>query len=295
MNLEEEPVDPPEEMTITLPERWIMTRLGEVGEKMAGALDDYLFNEAASTGYQFVWHEYCDWYLEMAKPALYGKDPLRKSSARVVLQESFKAVLKLIHPFMPFVTEEIWQRLPGTEGSIMKAPYPGASDFPADSGSVKEMEVIMGIITGVRNIRGEMNIPPSKKVSIVIDNPNKREEEFINQSLIHIQNLAGVEEVTVGSRLPKPEASASAISGESQVHVLLKGLIDFDEEKKRLRKQIKSIEEELEAAKKKLSNKQFMDKAPAEIVNKVRGQVDSMDIKLKKLIQNLNFFESVDA
>ena len=295
MNLDGESAEKPEGDIHTLPERWIMTRLGQVGEQMGKALDDYLFNEAASIGYQFIWHEFCDWYLEMAKPALYGDDQTQKQTARFVLQESFKAVLKLIHPIMPFVTEEIWQRLPNSEGSIMTAPFPGASDFLADSQSLKAMDTVMGVITGVRNIRGEMNIPPSKKVSIVVDVPGEGDEAVIRQNLIHIQNLAGVDAATVGSQMSKPEASASAISGENQVHVLLKGLIDFEEERKRLRKQIKAVEKDQEASKRKLANRQFMEKAPKEIVEKVKEKVESMGLKLEKLYRNLNFFESVDA
>ena len=157
------------------------------------------------------------------------------------------------------------------------------------------MDTVMGVITGVRNIRGEMNIPPSKKVSIVVDVPNEGDEAVIRQNLIHIQNLAGVDAATVGSQMSKPEASASAISGENQVHVLLKGLIDFEEERKRLRKQIKAVEKDQEASKRKLANRQFMEKAPKEIVEKVKEKVESMGLKLEKLYRNLNFFESVDA
>jgi valyl-tRNA synthetase len=194
---------------------------------------------------------------------------------------------------MPFVTEEIWQKIPGLEGSIMKAPFPEPSEFIADERALKEMHLIMGIINGVRNIRGEMNIAPSRKVNIVIEVPEPEEADCIRKNLYHIRNLAGVDGVEAEPRVAKPEASATAVFDQKQVHVLLKGLLDFDEEKKRLRREIRKVEKDLEGASRKLSNDQFLGKAPPEIVEQVRGKVEAMSVKLEKLNQNLSFFESI--
>ena len=293
MNLGEGHQEEPEKIIDNLPERWILTRLSQVSRGIAEALDEYRFNDGANLCYQFVWHEFCDWYLEMAKQALYGEDQHLKHSTVFVVQKALKAVLKLVHPFMPFVSEEIWQRLPGTSESIMVAPFPEPTEFEVDEAALKEMDLLIGVITGIRNIRGEMNIPPSKPVSIVLDVPDPAEAGVIQENLVHIQNLAKVDSIDMASGVAKPAASATAVVGQSQVHVLLKGLLDFEEEKKRLRKQIASTEKDMEASSRKLSNPQFVEKAPPEIVDDVRKKVEIMKEKINKLNHNLNLFESL--
>ena len=295
MNLDEEVRLEQKDVQYTLAERWILTRLGQVSDQISKSLDAYRFNDAANLCYQFVWHEFCDWYLEMVKQDLYGQDETLKQSSRFVLQKVLTGVLRITHPFMPFVTEEIWQKLPETEGSIMVAEFPEASDFLCDEEALKEMDLVKGIITGVRNIRGEMNIPPSKHVSILMEVPDSGDREILGRNISHIQNLARVDSASIDALVTKPEASATAVFGENQVHVVLEGLLNFQEEKERLKKQIKGIEKELAVANKKLSNAQFLEKAPAEIVEEVREKVGSMGNKLEKLNQNLNLFESIDA
>lgn len=278
----------------TLADRWILTRLGQVSNDVSLALEDFRFNDAAGLCYQFVWHELCDWYLEMAKESFYGDDEALKQSAKATVKEALMASLKLLHPFMPFVTEEIWHKLPGTESSIMSAEFPKKSDFPEDKDALTEMDLLMEVITGIRNIRGEMNIPPSKSVSIVIDMVGKEESDILNRNLAYIQSLAKVDDASIVSGVPKPEASATAVFGRNQVHVLLKGLIDFEEERKRLRKEIGKIEKDIQASDKKLTNKSFLEKAPADIVAKVKEKVEDLTLKLDKLNQNLSFFEVIN-
>ncbi len=285
---------PSKNIVYSLPDRWISTRLGKVSEEISKALDEYRFNDAASLCYQFVWHEFCDWYLEMIKERLYGDDELLKTSTKAVLRDVLTGVLRLLHPFMPFITEEIWQRLPGSEGSIMNADFPAASEFLSDQQAVEDMNLVMDIITGIRNIRGEMNINPAKKVDIVAEILEARDIEIIRQNLSHIRNLAKVDSVHIDKEVSKPEASMTAVVAGNQVHVLLKGLMDFDEEKKRLRKEIKIIREEMEVSAKKLSSKGFLEKAPAEIVDKVREKFESMKVELEKFEKNLKFFEAIN-
>jgi valyl-tRNA synthetase len=294
MNLEGEIDTEGRNRSYTLSDRWILTRLGQVSTDVARALEGYRFNDAAGLCYQFVWHEFCDWYLEMAKQGLYGDDEALKESSRATVQEVLIAALKLLHPFMPFVTEEIWQKLPATDDSIMIAEFPEAPDFMEDKDSLKEMDLLMGVITGIRNIRGEMNIPPSKHVNILIDMANKEESAILGRNLVHIQTLAKVDDISIDSGVPKPEASATAVFGQNQVHVLLKGLLNFEEERNRLSKEIKKIEKDIEASDKKLSNKNFLGKAPAEIVAKVKEKVETLSLKLEKLNQNLSFFETIN-
>jgi valyl-tRNA synthetase len=294
MNVDAEAQKPLHEAAYALPERWILSRLHAVSGEITKALEAYRFNDAANLCYQFVWHEFCDWYLELAKLGLYGDNDKIRGSSQAVLQKALMAVLKMLHPFMPFVTEEIWQRLPETRGSIMVAPFPEPSEFPLDEEALREMDLLMGVITGVRNIRGEMSIPPAKKVDILLDMPNAEEGEIVRQNTAHIQSLARVNSVQVAAKVAKPEASATAVFGENQVHVLLKGLLDFQEEQRRLKKEIKKIEKDMESAAKKLSNKQFMDKAPEDVIEKVKEKVAVMQLRLEKLNHNLNFFASID-
>ena len=294
MNLDENEDPKHDERAYTLADRWILTRLGQVSAEVAQAIEAYQFNEAAGHCYQFIWHELCDWYLEMAKQELYGEDGVSKETARAVVQEALMVALKLLHPFMPFITEEIWQKLPGTDGSIMTASFPEVSDFLRDEDALKEMNLLMGVIAAIRNIRGEMNISPSKNVNLIIDAKSEQDEEILERNLSYIQTLAKVDGVSIGLGLPKPEKSATAIFEETSVHVLLEGLIDFGEEKKRIGKAINKIEKEMAASNKKLSNKGFLQKAPAEIVADVRNKFEGLSAKLSKLKQNLSFLETID-
>jgi valyl-tRNA synthetase len=294
MNLEGEVPVGEDSLTYSLADRWILTRVGQVSEEMSRALDNYLFNEAASACYQFVWHEFCDWYLEMAKEGIYGRDPSVKASSMWVLHKVLMSVLKLVHPFMPFVTEEIWQRLPGTQGSVMVADFPGSADFMMDQEALEEMELVMGLIGGIRNIRGEMNIPPSKKVRVVADVPSPAHCDVLRDNVSYIQNLAKVDSVRIESGPSKPKASATAVFGQNQAHVLLEGLIDFEEERNRVGKEIKKIEKEMEGNRRKLSNEAFLEKAPRAVVEQVRERVQKMESKMEKLLRNLEFFESIE-
>ncbi|HJX33782.1 MAG TPA: class I tRNA ligase family protein [Desulfatiglandales bacterium] len=294
INLEGDSEVPSKGIVYSLPDRWILTRLGAVSGDVSRALDEYRFNDAASLCYQFVWHEFCDWYLEMIKERLYGDDESLKGSTRAVLRVTLMGILRILHPFMPFITEEIWHRLADDKGSIMYADFPAASEFLNDRKALEEMGLVMDIITTIRNIRGEMNIAPSKKVDILAEIPENSDIEIVRQNLSHIRNLAKVDSIEILREISKPEASVTAVVGMNQLHVLLKGIMDFDEEKKRLRKEIKTLSKEMEASAKKLSSKGFLENAPAEIVAGVRDKFESMKAELEKFEKNLKFFESIN-
>lgn len=278
----------------TLEDRWVFARLGRVSRRISRALEEYRFNDAANLCYQFVWHEFCDWYLEMAKERLYSEDRAARDAARRNVRSVLIATLKLLHPFMPFVTEEIWHKLPGAEGSIMVAGFPDPEECPEDEAALREMNILMNVITGVRNIRGEMNIPPSRKANIVIDVPDTDHVAWLEKNSSHIRTLARAEEISIAKGAVKPEASATAVSDNIQVHVQLKGLLDFEEEKKRLRKRIGKIEKDMQVSRNKLANEGFLQKAPAEIVAEVRQKVAEADMTLENLNKNLSFLETLD-
>ncbi len=278
---------------LTLADHWIMARIGKVAEEITSQIDGYKFNDAASTCYQFIWHEFCDWYLEMVKLELYSEDQKAREVAQSVMQILLSGVVRLLHPFVPFITEEIWQRLPNTEGSIMTSQFPQPTEFIYDEESIKEMDLLKGVITGVRNIRGEMNIPPKKYVKIVIDVKGLREREIIENNLAYITSLAKVESIDIVSDIKKPEWSATYVFGDIQVHVLLKGLINYDDERKRIHKEIRRLEHEMDLSRRKLANKDFLNQAPPHIVENVKGKAELTSVKLEKLNQNLTILEGL--
>jgi valyl-tRNA synthetase len=281
------------EAVYSLADRWILSRLHQVSEEVTKAVEEYRFNDGANQCYQFVWHEFCDWYLEMAKEGIYSENGTIRASTLSVLVTALKAVVKLLHPFMPFVTEEIWQRLPGVQGSIMTAPFPRSREFAFYEQAVKEMSLVMGAITGIRTIRGEMNIPPSKKVDIVVEAPDRNDAEILQLNTPHLRSLGKVESIEIKTAVAKPHGSATAVFGQNQVHVLLKGLLDFEEEKKRLRKEITKAEKDRSMLEKKLSNPQFREKAAAEIIEEVQEKKEALGVRLEKLTHNLKVFEAM--
>ena len=278
---------------LSLPDRWILDRLKTVSKNLADALDTYRFNDAANELYQFVWHEFCDWYLEFIKPALYGnKGELEEKSSKKVLWRVLHDTLILLHPITPFVTEEIWHILPGTDGSIMKATFPTnetvLSTIPFDPDAVEEMELIMAMVNGIRNIRGEMNISPSQPLGVLVQTPDEKSRRLLEQNQEFVINLARLDSFKVEPVGEKPKGTATAIVGETLISVFLEGIIDFGQEVVRLEKEIAKIDTEVEKLNKKLNNPGFVNKAPEAVVDKVKGLHLEYVEKKDKLTVNLN-------
>jgi valyl-tRNA synthetase len=175
----------------------------------------------------------------------------------------------------------------------MVAPFPEPDEFLADEDSLMEMDILKGVITGIRNVRGEMNIPPKKSVKVIIDVKGSREREVLENNSAHITSLAKVESMDLVSGIEKPESSAGYILGDIQVHVLLKGLLNYEDERKRIRKLIEKMEREIEISRKKLANKDFVNQAPSHIVDGVRERVELINLKLEKLNRNLANLEGL--
>jgi valyl-tRNA synthetase len=283
---------------LSLPDKWIFSRLGRVTEEVADALDGYRFNEAAGTLYNFVWHEFCDWYLEAIKPALYDKEgPQAKESTRVVLWRVLHDALVLLHPFIPFVTEEIWAHMPGTNGSIMKAAYPAQAVDAAGSKLLQESEskmgILMGVITGIRNVRGEMNISPTMALQVLIQSEDEKTRKIMETHRDLIINLARLSSLEVQNAGERPKSSATAVVGSASIFVLLEGIIDFAKETKRLEKETKKLAAELTTMAKKLRNEGFLSKAPSDVIEKVREKQDLLLEKQKKIQTNLDRIKAV--
>jgi len=286
-----------DEAHLSLPDRWILSRLTQVTEQVATALDEYKFNEAANGAYQFVWHEFCDWYLEAAKPALYDETrSANRSAARQVLWTVLRDILVLLHPFAPFVTEEIWDKLPGTEGSIMRATYPQPRAYIADPGQLvhaeKEMALVMDIITGIRNIRGEMNIAPSAKLEAAVGSVQAEVRRSVTDHQDLIINLARLSALRVQTDDHHSTTAATAIVADATLLVELKGVVDFTQEAQRLEKEIGKLTRELAGVEKKLSNQGFLSKAPENVVAEVREKQNLMAEKLEKLSTTLDKVKS---
>ncbi|MBW2591616.1 MAG: valine--tRNA ligase [Deltaproteobacteria bacterium] len=278
---------------LSLADRWILSRLTRVTRALAEALDGYRFNDAAGALYHFVWHEFCDWYLEAIKPALYGKEgEERLGATRNVLRHVLKNTLILLHPFVPFVTEEIWHKLPHTRGSIMTAAFPLDTSeelLPGEDAEAEtQMELISGMITGIRNIRGEMGIAPSMALDVTMQSvdDNIRSSAADNQDLLI--NLARLKSFTAEKPGSRPKAAATAIVANATLFVSLEGIIDFAKEAGRLEKEMQKIDIELGKISKKLNNDDFLSKAPDQVVAKVREKYDVLVEKQDKLKLNLN-------
>ena len=269
-----------------LPDRWILARLRRTVRQVAEALDTYKFNEAAGAAYQFVWHEFCDWYLEAAKPALYGEDaPEAREASRRVLWQVLRDTLVLLHPFAPFVTEEIWDKLPGTSGSIMQAAFPAAADAGDDTPTEAEtqMALVMALVTAIRNVRGEMNISPAAQLHVTVQSADGAVRAVVAQHRAIVINLARLADVTVGEPGERSATAATAIVGDCELLVELKGVIDFAQEAQRLEKELGKLNKDLSAINKKLNNDSFLEKAPPAVVAEVKEKQAVLSEKQDKL------------
>ncbi len=292
MNLEGS-MEPDGDIEPSLEDRWVLSRLGKVAQEVGKAIDEYRFNEAAGAAYQFAWHEFCDWYLELIKGALYNdEEPQRQAATRKVLAEALSRLVRILHPFMPYITEELWQRLPGTQGSVMKADWPLAAEGEIDDEAEAQMQLVMDVISAVRNIRGEMGISPGKAVPTVILTESTQVEDILQAQAAHISSLARLErlEINSGGAAPK-KAAGSALQGLS-VYVPLEGLVDFSAEEARLNKELAKLEKEITPSRKKLQNEGFLAKAPAEVVAKEKTKVAEAENKMQTLQANLERIRS---
>jgi valyl-tRNA synthetase len=247
-----------------------------------------------------VWHEFCDWYLEAVKPALYDKEgPQAKESTRSVLWRVLHETLILLHPFIPFVTEEIWQHLPGTEGSIMKAAYPDYTGKAAGYEQVRQaeakMEILMNVVAGIRNVRGEMNLAPSLSLPVLVQSEDAQTREIIEAHRDLVINLAKLSALTVDKAGQRPKSSATAVVNNASIFVELEGIIDFAKEIQRLEKETGKLAIELTKIGKKLENEGFLNKAPADVIEKVREKQAVLLEKQQKLQMNLDRIKAAEA
>jgi valyl-tRNA synthetase len=276
-------------------DRWILTRLEETIRQTSQALEGYKFNEAASTLYAFTWHNFCDWYIEMAKDDLYGDDALARARVQRVLFEVLETLLRLLHPFMPFITEEIWQVLPGERpcASIMQADYPDGSDLPTDVDGAERMELVMEVIRAIRNIRGEMEVPPGKQITALLDCKSDTAQNILEQGAAAIRVLGKVGQLTIGQGLDRSQQSATQVAGDVEISLPLAGLVDVAEEEKRLQKEIAKGQKDIDLFSKKLSNERFVANAPEHVLEKDRGKLKDAEEKMAVLKESLTKIQAL--
>ncbi len=284
-------------------DRWIRSRLGTAIGAVDNAFGEYRFDFAATALYEFTWHEYCDWYLELSKPVLQEAevDAALKRGARSTLLAVLEALLRALHPLMPFITEEIWQRVaplvPGafTSGSIMVAPWPKSADFAADTEAEREIDWLMKVVLGVRQIRGEMDISPARKLPLLLQNAGTEDIALVQRHQALLMRLAGVNEPQILAPGTKPPPAAAAIVGELSLLVPMAGLIDPATELARLDKKIKKLREEIGRATAKLGNESFVRSAPPAVVNQERERLASFEQSLAGMDRQLAQVRALQA
>ena len=278
------PWELPDELPVT--DRWILSRLQRVIDEVRRGIEEYRFNEGSSAFYQFVWHEFCDWYLEMIKPVLSpDAGEVERQVQRAVLVRIYETILALGHPFIPFITEELWHALPGKRGLLYDRPYPVVDTGATDENVEEEMAHLMEVIRAVRNIRSELNIPPGKKVEVRLKG-QVEEQKFLRNHEEIVRRLARAERVTYVDPDYIPVKDATAVVNDIEVCLPLEGLIDFGQEAKRLAKEVEKAKAEYARVAGQLGNARFTAKAPPDIVDALRDRENALEQKIAKLGKN---------
>ena len=276
---------------LSLADRWITSRLQHTEKTVAEAIGNYRFDLASQAIYEFVWNEYCDWYLELSKPVLWddNADPALQKGTRRTLIRVLETTLRMAHPLIPFITEEIWQQiktLAGTEGdTIMLQPYPEADPSLVDNEATSDIEWLKNVIIGIRNIRGEMNISPGKLLPVYFNNGSEEDHRRLNANQQFLAKLAHLEVTTWLNPDEEAPMSATALVGNMEILVPMAGVIDKDAELARLKKEMEKLQKELQSVQGKLNNEKFVSKAPEEVVAKEKAKLVEIETNLKKLKQ----------
>ncbi len=275
---------------LDLADRWILSRLHSTIGDLDDALDRFEINQASKILYDFLWHDFCDWYVEMIKGRLYGDEATEVKA--VVLERAigiFDESLRLLHPFMPFVTEELWHSLAPRrpEDSIMVAPFPGKIAKWIDRETEAEMAFVQEAINGIRNVRGELSVPPSKEIQLVLRFPDRSRGEVLKKYLGYFQRLARVTGIEHSDDGKKPAHSASLVVGGGEVFIPLAGVIDLAAEQERIQKEIRRVEGMVSGIEQKLASENFVSRAPREVVEREREKLEQFRLKLSALRKNL--------
>ena len=283
------------ELSLSQADQWILSRYAFAAEEVNQALTNYKFNDAANILYSFTWHEFCDWYIELSKGNLYGEDVDACKSTQVVLFSVLEGLLRMLHPILPFVTEEIWHALPGVRpvDSIMQAAYPTEAIIETDKAVVADMALVMDVIRAIRNVRGELDVPPGKKIKVVLDCKAESVVQSILAGQAYIHSLARVEDLLVGVAVERPKQASTQVAGDVEVLIPLADLVNVAEEEARLQKEIEKVEKDVGFFEKKLSNEKFVANAPPQVLEKDRGKLAAAEKKREILQQSLEKIQAL--
>jgi valyl-tRNA synthetase len=281
------PHELPDQSQWELADRWIVSRLQNVIRKYNAALDKFRVHEAQDTVHKFFWGEFCDWYLELIKARFYGDDEQAKETALNIAVNVLRQTLQLLHPIIPFITEEVWGHLKlEDDPDIIVSDFPMVTESFLDEDAEAQMETLQDVIIAIRTMRSEMNVPPSKQASVLINSGANGRSEVLASHKSYISNLANLTDITIEKALEQPESSATAVVGDLEIFLPLAELIDLDKEKERLEKEISDAEGRLKKSQSKLRNENFVEKAPEQVVNKEREKAATYEEELSKLKSN---------
>ena len=293
MNLEEDENLKLDSKKLKNEDKWIMSRVNSITEEVNKNLNNFDLGLALHKIYEFIWNEYCDWYIELVKPRLYGDNKKDKEAALYVLVNVMKDMLKLLHPFMPFITEEIWSHLPGSEEPLIVSSWPKSKIEEEHKESIDEINFAMNIVKSIRNIKAEMDVKPSKKIKAFFIPKDKKTEGYINNVQRHLENLVDLEEIKIiqSKNQMKEEVVSSVIDG-LQIFLPLSGLVDFEKEIERLEKEKDRLNSEIKRAEGKLKNKSFVNKAPEKVVNEEREKLEKYTHMHNEVLNRINEINS---
>jgi valyl-tRNA synthetase len=295
MNVKEgEKLPGKDELQMELADLWIYSRLNETIRDTAEFYQNLRFNDAAQIIFQFLWDEFCSWYIELSKDRLKSNDSLSRSTTLFILLDVMQNSMRLLHPIMPFITEEIWQNIkkvfPQPEEALIIAAFPSCDETMIDPEIADDMSFMQEAITAVRNLRKELNLNPGTPISLVIRVGEERQKDLIERYTTYFSRLAKVENIELGRQISKPKASIAAVVRNLEIFLPLKGIIDLEAEKARLSKQVEKLQREQQAVKNKLDNPLFLTNAKPEVVENERKRFEEVSIKLsltKELLEDI--------
>ena len=280
------------EVNLTIADKWIISRANNVVKEVIDNMDKFDLGIAAQKIYDFAWTEYCDWYIEIVKPRLYGDDVEAKKAALYTLTYVLETILKLLHPYMPFITEEIYTYLPTVEGSIVIANWPHYKEEDNMASEEEMMELAMDGIRNIRNARAEMDVPPSKKAKVIIV-PAEEKKPAVEATKEYFVTLASASMVEIADNEDSiPEDAVSVVINGAKIFIPLDELVDFEKEKERLTKEKVKLEGEIKRVNGKLSNQGFLAKAPESLVNEEKAKKDKFEEMMKSVLERLENIES---
>jgi valyl-tRNA synthetase len=278
------------EMELSLADRWIIGQFEQTVKTVHEAFETFRFDLASQALYEFTWNQFCDWYLELTKPVLFKGNEAQQRATRHTLVNVLEGLLRLMHPIMPFITETIWQRVQPLsdfnkkDASIMVQAFPQFDASKCDQQAIDDLEWVKQFILAIRNIRGEMDISPSKALPVLLKNVNENDQRRLNENEQFLSSLAKLESVTVLTDEEQGPASASAVVGDLSVLIPMAGLIDKEAELARLDKAIEKLEKETAKVRGKLSNENFVSKAPAAVIEKEQAKLTEAESTLTKTL-----------